>query len=115
MKHVVKIITASASAALLKAALFLLHASASCSADCARTAVQLGVINSLCERLEAVDPAIKADAVWCLAALARHDATLGVAVADSPALHLIGRCLKVGLSISQTNRQAAPPACPSIL
>ena len=79
---------------LLRAALFLLYTCASTSAEAARELVDLGALAPLCERVEALDPAIKTDAVWCLAAIARHGAPLAKEVVESGALPLLKLCLK---------------------
>jgi len=93
--HVVDTIAKCANTGLLKAALFFLHACTKGSAEAAHTVVDdLGVLAFLCERLESSDPSIKADAAWCLGAIARHDSVLGSAVADCGALSLLGLCLK---------------------
>lgn len=94
LRHVVGVIGQAASAPLLKAALFLLHASALSSAEVAGELVELGALPLLCERVEALDPSAKADAVWCLAAIAAHDAQLAKAVGSSGALPLLKLCLK---------------------
>jgi hypothetical protein len=94
LRHVVLLTGQAASAPLLKAALFMLHASARSSAEVAGELVELGALASLCERVETLDPSAKADAVWCLAAIAAHDAPLAKAVACSGALPLLKLCLK---------------------
>eukprot|EP00967_Tisochrysis_lutea_P135746 scaffold241302_cov30-Tisochrysis_lutea.AAC.1 len=94
LRHVVETVTRVASPSLLKAALFFLHASALSSADVAIELVELGVLAPLCERVEALDPGTKTDAVWCLAAIAKHNAELAKAVANSGVLPLLKLCLK---------------------
>ena len=88
-------IAAGASPSLLKAALFMLHSSVKPSIHVATLAVERNALPALCERLEDSDSAIKAAAVWCLGAIANHEAGLAAAVVDSGALQLLMQSLKV--------------------
>jgi len=94
LRQVVETVTQAASPSLLKAALFFLHASALSSPEVAAELVEMGVLGPLCERVEALDPATKTDAVWCIAAIAKHNAALAKAVSSSGALPLLKLCLK---------------------
>lgn len=83
------------SPSLLKAALFMLHSALRDSAEAANVAVERNALPALCDRLEDADSGTKAAAVWCLAAIAHHDASLAAAVADSGAIASLMQCLKV--------------------
>uniref|UniRef100_A0A7S2CLM5 Armadillo repeat-containing protein 8 n=1 Tax=Haptolina brevifila TaxID=156173 RepID=A0A7S2CLM5_9EUKA len=90
----VSTIGTGASPALIQAALFLLHTAVRSSAEVAQTAVDRNALGALCERLEDTDSSTKIGCIWCLAAIASHDATLAGAVVESGSLPLLLLCLK---------------------
>ena len=97
MSHIVATIQGASSAASLKAAHFLLFSVVRDSLEGAKAALDAGALTALAEQLETLDPTVKADACWCLAAMASHDAALAAAVADGgggACVGLLAQCVK---------------------
>lgn len=107
-------IGSGASPALTQAAMYLLHAAVRSSADVAALAVDRNALGALCERLEDTESSIKIGSVWCLAAIASHDASLAGAVVECGALPLLLLCLKVYSAPSHSSARAVPPPHPPL-
>ncbi|KAL1514803.1 hypothetical protein AB1Y20_003889 [Prymnesium parvum] len=90
----VGILSSSASATHVKAALFELTVATKASEAGAQLAIQCNALPPLCERLDSADTSVRVATVWCLGTIADHSPETAHAVLDCGAPQLVLLCLK---------------------